>query len=165
MNTNKNHIKTGFKTPDNYFDVFENNILEQLKFEKKTGFTVPENYFDTLESDVLKRIEPSKTKVISFISKKQLAYISTIAATLVFCFFVLKPSDMQNITFDDIEYSAYEDYFSIEDINITSDELAEMFDINSNDLDEISFSKIEDDNILNYLSEETISEDYFDNNL
>ena len=165
MNTNKEHIKTGFKTPDNYFDVFENNLFKQLQLKNKTGFTTPENYFDTLETDVLKQIEHSKTKVISLISKKQVAYISTIAAALVFSIFILKPSDIQNVTFDDIEYAAYEDYFSTEDITITSNEIAEIYGINSSDLDEISFSNIENDNIIDYLSEETISEDYFNNDL
>lgn len=163
MNTTNNHIKTGFKTPDNYFDDFENNLFEQLQLENKTGFTTPENYFDTLEADVLKHIKPSKTKVISLNNKKQLAYISTIAAALVFSFFILKPADLQKITFDDIEYSAYENYFSAEDINISSTELAEMYDITPYDLDMISFSNIEEDNITDYLSNETISEDYFNN--
>ena len=165
MNTNKKHTKTGFKTPENYFDAFENNLFEQLQIETKTGFKVPDNYFDTLETDVLKQIEPSKTKVISLINRKQLAYISTIAAALVLSFFLLKPSDLQELTFDDIEYSTYEDYFSIEDINITYNELAEMYDINSTDLDDISFSNIEENNIIEYLSEETISDDYFNNDL
>ena len=165
MNTNKEHKKTGFKTPDNYFNTFENSLFEQLTIETETGYNIPKDYFDTLEVDVLKQIEPSKTKVISLINKKQLAYISTIAATLVFSFFILKPADLQKITFDDIEYSAYENYFSAEDINISSYEIAEIYEINSSDLDEISFSNLEEDNIIDYLSKETVSEDYFNNDL
>lgn len=165
MNTNKNHIKTGFKTPDNYFDTFENNLFEQLQLENKTGFTTPENYFDTLEKNVLNQVTPSKTKVISLITKKQLVYISTVAAAVLFSFFVLKPSDLQKTTFENIEYTVLEDYLTIEDIDLSANELAELYNIDSIDLNSISFSSIDESTILEYLSDEVISEDYFDNEL
>jgi hypothetical protein len=165
MNDNKKHIKTGFKTPEDYFNTFETNLFEQLQIETKTGYKIPENYFDTLEDDVLKKIKPPKTKVISLIGRRQLAYISTIAAMLVFSFFILKPSDIQKLTFDDVEYTAFEEYLSDENIDISANELAELYNINTSDLDDIYFSNIEEDNILEYLSDETISEDYFDSEL
>ncbi len=165
MNTNKAPIKTGFKTPKNYFNTFESNVFEQINLETKTGYTVPENYFDSLEDEVLKEIFSDKTKVISLIKRKQLIYISTIAAALVFSLFILKPSDLQKTTFENIEYTVLEDYLSIEKIDISANELAELYNINSNDLDGISFSNIDENNILEYLSDETISEDYFDNEL
>lgn len=165
MNTNKKHTKTGFKTPKDYFDTFENNIYEQLEIQPKTGFKTPDNYFDTLEESILNKASSSETKVRRLISRKQITYISTIAATLVFSFLIFKPSDIQNTTFENIEYTVYEEYLSTEHIDMSPYELAELYNINSNDLDDISFSTLEEDNIMNYLTDEIDSEDYFDNDL
>ena len=166
MNTNKKHIETGFKTPDNYFDAFENNLFEQLQLEKETGFTAPESYFENLDAILLEKIEQQKkAKVISLINKKQLLYISSIAAALVFAFFIIKPNDTNPLSFDNIEYAEFEDYLNTEELDISPTELADLFEIDTNDLNTLSFVTLENEALLNYLSEEMTSDDYYDNEL
>jgi len=202
MNKNNKHIKTGFKTPDNYFNNFDKKVLKQLSIEesesilpletgfstpdnyfdnfeeklshkisieentqKQTGFVAPENYFDNLDNEILNKITTTETKVIKLFSKKQFLYIASIAAILVLSFFILNPSNSNSPTFDDIEYAAFEEYLNTEDLDISALELADLYEIETNELDNISFLSIEDENILDYLSEETTSDDYYDNEL
>lgn len=164
--------ETGFSTPDNYFDNLEETVLQKLSIEednsnttKQTGFITPNDYFDNLEDDILNKLPTTETKVIKLFHKKQYLYVASIAAILILSFFILNPINSNSLTFDDIEYAAFEEYLNTEDIDISALELADLYEVDSNELDNISFLNIEDENILDYLSDETTSEDYFDNEL
>lgn len=166
MDNNKKHLKSGFKTPEDYFNTLEDNLYEQLSIDTKTGFKVPKNYFENLDAILLEKIEQQKkTKVISLINKKQLLYISSIAAALVFAFFIVKPNDTNPLSFNNIEYAAFEDYLNTEELDVSPTELADLFEIDTNDLNTISFVTLENEALLNYLSEEMTSDDYNDNEL
>jgi len=165
-------IKTGFTAPDDYFENFEKTVLQKLSVEEKnlntkkqTGFTTPVNYFDNLENEILNKVTPTETKVIKLFSKKQFLYVASTAAILVLSFFILNPTSSNLPTFDDIEYATIEEYLNTEDLDISALELADLYEVETNDLDNISFLNIEDENILNYLSEETTSDDYYDSEL
>lgn len=166
MDNTKKHIKTGFKTPDNYFNTFEDTLYEQLSINTKTGFEAPKDYFEDLEEKLLKKIEqPKKSKLISLVNKKQFLSFSSIAAAFIIAFFIVKPSELNPLNFNDIEYADYEDYLNTEELDISSNELVELLEIDSEDLNNISFVTIENENILNYLSDETTSDDFYDNEL
>ena len=64
----------GFKTPDNYFQSFEDKLFERLN-EKETiegindsGFTIPEDYFESLDGKILNKI---KDKPVVKLKKKK----------------------------------------------------------------------------------------------
>lgn len=63
--------KTGFKTPDNYFESVEDNILNKLEeglsvSVKQSGFEVPDSYFKSIEDNVFNRLDnTSESDVIS----------------------------------------------------------------------------------------------------
>jgi len=165
-------LETGFKTPDSYFTNLEETVLQKLSVEennfstpKQTGFVAPESYFDDLENEILNKVTAPETKVIKLFSKKQFLYVASIAAILVLSFFILNPSNSNLPTFDDIEYAAFEEYLNTEDLDISALELADLYEIDTNELDNISFLNIEDEKILDYLSEETTSDDYYDSEL
>jgi len=165
-------LETGFKAPDDYFENFEETVLHTLSVEKNTlstqkhtGFVAPENYFDNLEHEILNKTTTTETKVVKLFSKKQFLYVTSIAAILVFSFFILNPKNSNSLTLDDIEYAAFEEYLNTEDLDISPLELAELYEVDSNELNNISFLSIEDENILDYLSDETTSDDYFDSEL
>jgi len=205
MNKNSKHINTGFSTPDNYFNDFEEKLLSKLSIEKseselpletgfttpndyfenfeetvlhtlsakennlstqkQTGFVAPESYFDNLDNEILNKTTATETKVIKLFSKKQFLYIASIAAILVLSFFILNPSNSNLPTFEDIEYAAFEEYLNTEELDISALELADLYGVDSNELNTISFLSIDDENILDYLSDETTSDDYFDSEL
>ncbi|MGB0896844.1 MAG: hypothetical protein ACPGRW_05950, partial [Flavobacteriaceae bacterium] len=162
MKPTHKHIHTGFKTPDTYFDSFEHKLYEELHIKPQTGFTHPVNYFDNLQNNILKTA-PTETPVRRLINIKQLAYISAVAASLVFCFYIFKPTDLQQISFEDVEYASYENYLITEDLNISSEELVELLNLSTKDFDGMSFSTLEDDTITEYLSDSIETEFYFNN--
>ncbi|GAA3516286.1 hypothetical protein GCM10022393_32900 [Aquimarina addita] len=68
MKTNNKHIdKTGFKTPTDYFDQFEEKLFDKVKGqleisssslpeESKNNFKVPGNYFNDFDDKLLSRL-------------------------------------------------------------------------------------------------------------
>ena len=82
------HIKsTGFKTPDKYFESFENNLFDHLNKEesiagiKTSGYTVPKDYFDSVEDHVFGKLNTENKSVIRLQSRKTFYYIAGIAAS------------------------------------------------------------------------------------
>ena len=88
MSKNLNNIKkTGFKTPEGYFDNFENQILDKIKKDESLksivnpGFNVPDGYFINLEEAVFNKLHTTdNTKVVSLFSRRNLIYLSGVAA-------------------------------------------------------------------------------------
>lgn len=151
------HIKsTGFKAPDDYFESFDEKVFNKLNIEKpldsvkETGFKVPDNYFKSLDNKVLEHTSNiEETKVIQLFSKRNLIYISSIAAAILLLFnlsiFESKP------TFNNLDTETVENY--IIDENITSYEIAALFteaEIEDGIIIEHNFSE---DNIEAYLLE------------
>lgn len=53
-------ITPGFKIPENYFEEFENQLMQRFSFEETTqkvlpGFKTPDNYFDSFEERLMQR--------------------------------------------------------------------------------------------------------------
>ncbi len=83
-----NKLKSGFKTPDDYFDNLSDTILSKWNgtynseiIPKKTGFSFPDDYFSKNESKLIESILPQKTKVISL--KTTILKVTSIAAVLL----------------------------------------------------------------------------------
>lgn len=157
-NKNLNNIKsTGFTTPNDYFESFDEVLLNKLKGEdalntiKTTGFKTKDNYFDDLENRIINKLpERNETKVISLVSKKTIIYVSSIAAAILLLFnlsiFDSKP------TFDNLETEIVENY--IIDENISSYEIASL----------LTEEQIEESIIVDYNFDEANIEDYLLNN-
>ena len=141
---------TGYKTPDDYFESFDEKIFSKLNIEspldsiKETGFKVPGNYFESFTDAILDKKE---SKVIQLFSKTNLIYISSIAAAILLLFnlsiFDNKP------TFGNLDIETVESF--IEDENISSYEIAALLteeQIEENIIIDYSFSE---DNIEEYL--------------
>jgi len=144
----------GFKVPKDYFDAFEEKLLNKIKNEDvafhktPTGFKVPTDYFDTVEDNILKKLsEENRTKVIPLFSKKTIIYASSIAAAVLLLFnlsvFEKTPS------FDNLETETVENY--ILDQDISSYEIASLF--TDTELDDNNFvdHNFDAENIEEYL--------------
>ncbi|WP_298496728.1 hypothetical protein [uncultured Algibacter sp.] len=121
---------SGFKVPNDYFESFDEKILSQLNTNsqldsiKGTGFKVPDNYFESLNNTILNNnIATKETKVIPLFNKRNLVYISSIAAVILLLFnlslFENKP------TFDNLDIDIVEGFIEYEDINTY--EIAALF--------------------------------------
>jgi hypothetical protein len=170
MISNNKHRATGYTSPKDYFDGFEKNLLNKLpeavNTNKDTGYKVPNDYFDAFEKKLIQTIEkPKRTKVISLFNKKTLYYASSVAAVIMLCLFIIKPTPTNLISFENLEYVSIEDYINNENITISNSEIAELYEIEKVDLDNISFLNTEDDTIINYLFEETSADNYYESEL
>ena len=159
MKQNKLHnIKdSGFKVPTNYFDGLEDSIMNRLKLQEKvkdTGFKTPDNYFDSLEEQILEKVS-HKPKVISLFTKRNLIYVSSIAAAIVLMFAIFIKND--DISFDDLETATIENYLFDEDINTF--DFASLFSEEEIIDDSFIDSEMSEDIIEDYLLENTTIED------
>jgi len=165
MQLNLNNIKnTGFKTPDNYFNAVENNIMNAIKQEsnlnlsKETGFKTPNNYFDSIEDAVINKIETKTTsKVIPLFSKRNLIYASSIAAAILIMFSIYLNKD--NDILEEIEYEIVENY--ILNQGISSYDIASL--LTEEELSNINFEIMDEafnnEDIEDYLLENANLED------
>ncbi|OBQ55459.1 hypothetical protein JJL45_07825 [Tamlana sp. s12] len=159
MKTNKIHnIKSsGFKAPQDYFDAFDDKLMDKLKNEspvhdiKTSGFEVPKDYFKTLDNTIIKKIESDKptTKVIPLFNKKMILYATSIAAAVLLLFNLSLFDTNSKPTFDSLDSQSVENYILNE--NISFSELASLF--SDEELNATIFSEdhIDDENIENYL--------------
>ena len=163
MKKSINNIKeTGFKTPNNYFDAVEDNIMNVIQQEnsvdasKETGFRTPEKYFDALEDVIFNKIaKENSPKVITLFSKRNLIYASSIAAAilLIFNLSIFDKEDPWN----SLENLTLENYIINEGIDTY--ELAAL--LSEDDLLEEDFieQNITDETLENYLLDNLDFED------
>lgn len=157
MNNNKlNNIKShGFKIPEGYFESFDEKILEKSNKEPslktmESGFNIPKNYFKTVEDIILNEVtEQNNVKVISLFNKKNIIYITSIAAAILLLFNL--SIFEKNPSFDNLDTETVENYFLNENIS-TYEIAAVLSDEDLNNVISIDFN-FEEENIEDYLLE------------
>ncbi|PKH51331.1 hypothetical protein CXF68_11840 [Tenacibaculum sp. Bg11-29] len=149
--------KTGFSTPDSYFNKVDDRILSMIKPTSLSKginiFSTPDNYFTTVEDDIFEKLNIKKTKNIKVISlrKRILQFVPLIAAASVLLFISLNylntstTYDFEDITEADITFW-YENGYGSADSN----ELATVID--NSDFDEAFLTTINDESIESYLN-------------
>ncbi len=117
---------TGFKTPDHYFESFEDKLFERLEEKESiagietSGYAVPKDYFDSVEEKVYTKLNTKERLVVSLNSRKTLYYIAGIAASLVLLFAVF----INNDSSEEVSIEMVEAY--LENRDLSSYELAEL---------------------------------------
>lgn len=148
---------TGFKTPPDYFDALENQIMNRIKLEKesikKNPFAVPDDYFDSLEETIRKKTTQNtagKPKVISLKTPNFIKYAASIAAAFLLIFSIYH---FQNtaVTNSEGDFTFITDYVENDGIDFSSYELQELLtdEYLDNDFFETDISQEE---LLEYLS-------------
>jgi hypothetical protein len=165
-NKNLHKIKsTGFKAPDGYFSSFDDNVFNKIDSEnslntiKNTGFKVPKGYFESLNANVLfNQIEKRESKIISLFNKKNLLYLSGVAAAILLLFnlslFSKNPS-FDNLESDIVENYLIDEYFSTNDdiaALFTDDEIEQSvsidYDINASNIEEYLLNNADIESLL-----------------
>jgi hypothetical protein len=157
-----NITTAGFKTPDNYFDSFEAQLLKRIDDDmiidtiESPGFTLPTNYFDTVESNILETLEPKTDKpVIQFKPRTTFYYFAGIAASFVLLFSLV--FNNKAITFNTIDTVSIENYLYQEDYS--NEEFATLFKVD--DMSESDFIDVNiSDATLNDYIESIDTEDF-----
>ena len=157
MKTNLNNIKdSGFQVPKDYLDNFEASIISHVNLKEKVsdaGFTAPKDYFENIEDTILtKVIKEESIKVIPLFNKRNLIYISGIAAA-IFVLFNL-PTLNKEVTYASLSTETVEDFVLNEDYS--ANDLAILF----NDIE-----LLEGDGFNSISFTEEAMQDYLNNNL
>jgi hypothetical protein len=147
---------SGFKTPENYFNAFDDKLFERLNIKESiegvndSGFTTPKDYFESLEDKILNKLEDKP--VVKLNTRKTLYYVAGIAASLLLllAIFINTGSKTQELSAEMVET-----YFENSDLD--SYELAELL-VNA-DILEKDFTLVEteynEENLESYLLENT----------
>lgn len=126
-NKKLHNIKTtGYKTPDNYFESFEDKLFERLSEEKKLqglkspGYSVPKDYFNNIEDKVLRRLENEEKPIVRLQSRKIFYYVAGIAASIIMLFAIFVNTESTQ----DFSVEMVETYFENSDLD--SYEIAQL---------------------------------------
>ncbi|WP_370391338.1 hypothetical protein [uncultured Winogradskyella sp.] len=146
---------TGFKVPKDYFEDFDQGMLNKLNETKVldeakiTGFSVPNDYFESVEKQIIENVEKDKAPVIKLAWRRKLYYVAGVAAALVIALSVF----LNKNTASSISPEMVETYF--QDCGLNSYELAEL--LNEADFLDDNFNVVEpdynEDNLESYLLE------------
>jgi hypothetical protein len=145
----------GFKTPEDYFNSFTDNLMiklsEELTIEKKVdGFTIPDTYFDSLYQNIQNKTHTPESKVIKLNALKKYYYVAAVAA-VVLIFIGISLTNKTEITFDDIAISDIENYFDDNELDMSTYELAQMLPIDELEIKDIIDTQLNDENIIDYI--------------
>ena len=150
---------SGFKVPQDYFEGIEDAILNEAKLKSivsDSGLNVPESYFENLEASILdKALVKNETKVISLFSKRNLIYLSGIAAAVLLLFNLSIFNSV--VTFDSLDAELVENYF--DENNLNSLEIASLFEDTELENIDTNFITLEDESLEDYLLENSTLDD------
>jgi len=155
---NKNN-KIPFKTPQGYFDSFEYRLMDKLSTEenfmpKAKGFTVPDNYFETFNNKLKGKLNNEPKVIQLYPVKKILAFAASVAA-IVIIFLGYNWNSEEELSISNLANTDIEAYFENNEFDLTSYEIAEVLPFTDTEFSNMLTSSIENENILDYLSNNT----------
>lgn len=150
--------KQGFKTPDNYFEEFEDRLFDKMNKSSLPGhhgFKTPKNYFEGLEDSILRRIqeEDKDAGVVPLFGWKTVTYAASIAACAILIFTIFNNTPSSNKLLDKLEFASIEEYFEDSSTEINANDVIAL--LNNEELAEMTFDSdyFSDENIEEYLLE------------
>lgn len=152
-NTYRN--KTGFKTPDNYFENFEVDTLKVLKDDQ--SMKTPDTYFENFKVD----LPQEKSKVVQL---KHFYYAASAIAAILILAFILNPLFKSDVNQDELKFSSIEQ----EELeNYIENEIENPLDYIDQDLEfdfkkEFENSQIGSQKIIYYIGDDIYEQDYLD---
>ncbi|WP_299438824.1 hypothetical protein [uncultured Aquimarina sp.] len=164
-------VTSGLKVPEDYFGTFENQLMEKLNSDNpessiltdnlKTGLTTPDKYFENIENTILQNTIKVKqeTKVISLFSRKNILYISGIAAMIAIVFSISINKGNDPFNFDTIDIVDIQEYFDEGNAEFSDTEIAELLDDEASFIDTFNDDEISDEELENYLSDEELEDE------
>jgi hypothetical protein len=135
----ENNIKSGFTTPNSYFEDLESKIMNKITLPD-SGFKVPNNYFEDNSKKLENLIHKNQTPVIQMKSNRY--WITGIAA--VFLLSIISPMFYNQSKTNEISESTEIAYLDFHSDDINEVELIEY-------LDEQSIEELENELIYNNL--------------
>ncbi len=160
----KNINSTGFKTPESYFDSFNDKLMNKIEEEtplnqiSEHGFKVPSSYFESVNDTIIKSVsKQNNPKVFHLVSWRTATYATGIAASILLIISIFNNTVTTNISFGDIETAAIENYITEE--NYTNAEIASLLTDEELSLDNFTENTFIDTSLEDYLLEQPTIED------
>ncbi|WP_281540468.1 hypothetical protein [Maribacter aestuarii] len=160
----KKDNKNPFKTPEGYFDSFQDKLLERLSDEapshldsingKDDGFRVPNSYFDGLNDRIKERLHDD-VKVIPLRPYRNYYLAAASIAAVTLLLFGIFWNSSEEISFTDLANSDIEAYFENNDFELSSYEIAEEIPVDGLELRDFLDTQFNDEHIVNYIDENT----------
>lgn len=157
---NKNINKNPFNTPKGYFDSFEDNLKDKILKEtaaipKEDGFGVPASYFDQFQVNLIAKIkeEQNVTKVIPLNTYKKIMAIAASIAAITIIALSIDWSGNETLSFTDLANSDIEAYFENNELDLTTDEIADVLPIDGYEMNDFVEPELNEENLLDYLNE------------
>lgn len=155
----KNH-KDKFKTPEGYFNSFNDRLLDKIAQEesiipKSDGFSVPQGYFKDIHPSVLNKLDKRVPKVIALKNYTKYFYVAASVAAIFLLVVTLLPKQSQTPQFDDLASTEIENYFEDTEIGLTSYEIAQVVAFNGEELETLAEEELEEALILDYIDTNT----------
>lgn len=145
----------GFKTPDAYFDNFDDRLFKKLTVQREmskmngTGYKVPEHYFINFDVKLEHRLKEVQQPKVSMLTPwRSAAYMSAAAAVLVVMFTVFMKSD-DNLSIHQVETASIENYLNNE--NMTPYDIASFLNAEDIILEDFVANIFTDESLENYL--------------
>ncbi|WP_420574028.1 hypothetical protein [Kordia sp.] len=154
-----NNKSTGFTTPKDYFNSFEDRLFDVLKTEntipKQEGFKVPDAYFDGLEDSLSAQLfsKEETTKVIPLQRKKNyLKYIGYAAAACVLFLGAINFfSDTTKLTIDEVVNSEINNFIEDDLIALNNYDLINVYEEENIDITTIFEVDLNETDTIDYL--------------
>lgn len=158
----KNH-ENKFKTPEGYFESFNERLFARLEAEesepdtnflpKSDGFTIPEGYFEVVSNKIITNMGGNESKVIQLKPWRKIYYAAaSIAAIFILSLLFFQKSEPE-INFEDLASADIDSYFDQNEIEFSSYEIAEVIDIETILVADFFGQDFAEDEILEYLDE------------
>lgn len=155
---------TGFKTPENYFETLEENILAKIalqeKISKQNSFHVPANYFDSIDDAIFEKAsnQKSEVKVIPLYKKKFIRYAAAVAAVFILVVSIFQFNNTSfttsgdHLTFSSLIENDFIDLSIIDFEYLLTDEMLNdetfLSYLSNDELEEYLLYEIDDTNLL-----------------
>ncbi len=159
---NQDH-KNKFKTPEGYFESFNERLFARLETEEgepntdflpqKDGFGIPEHYFDTVYPSVQSQLEKRAPKVISFNRYRTFYYAAAAVAVLLVLTLGWNWNNSPDLNFEDLASTDIEAYFENNEVGLSSYEIAETVNLEDISITDFTEKSLQEESILEYLDE------------
>ena len=154
----------GFNVPDGYFDRLEDQLdhyMDQAFMPEIHGMHTPEGYFEGMEDRIMEawRAEQKTGKIIPLYRRREVQWISAIAAVLLLTLMVLRPDtgspdqidqlsaiQMEDFLMEEMEWDVYElgDLMEDSEIEVLPD--SELF--SGEELEQYLLEHLDDNTLL-----------------
>ena len=159
----KNH-KNKFKTPENYFESFNERLFARMSAEeeepntnflpKSDGFATPDSYFEGVYAQIQSKIGFNQGRIISLQQRKTFYYAAAaIAVVFVFALGWKFNQKTTELGFEDLASAEITSYFENNEFGLSSYEIAENVNLEEISIADLTDTSIEEESILEYLDE------------